>query len=220
MMQHVGGGFPYVQQGLDVWFDGLLSEHTNDGWVDIIHGITFSNAGAVYDNNGFIIGTNKYLTSTDTYFRSIKSDGRSIEVVFEDYGGNTSTYAFILSANKNDGGICMAYSSWGYLYSSSSLGDSYLGPTLRNTYTSIGKKCVSINKNSAYINLSKYTDIINSSAETGGTVATIGCRYRSSVYSFPFNGKIYCIRIYDRTLSDEEILYNQGIDNERFNLGL
>lgn len=34
------------------------------------------------------------------------------------------------------------------------------------------------------------------------------------------NGSIYAIRIYNRQLSDREILINQKIDNARFGLGL
>lgn len=33
-------------------------------------------------------------------------------------------------------------------------------------------------------------------------------------------GNIYCIRIYDRELTAQEILANQAVDNTRFNLGL
>jgi hypothetical protein len=35
-----------------------------------------------------------------------------------------------------------------------------------------------------------------------------------------FKGIIHSIRIHNRILSEEEILYNQRIDNKRFNLGL
>jgi hypothetical protein len=35
-----------------------------------------------------------------------------------------------------------------------------------------------------------------------------------------FNGEIYAVRIYNRTLNAEEMLNNQLIDNERFGLGL
>lgn len=35
-----------------------------------------------------------------------------------------------------------------------------------------------------------------------------------------FNGNICAIRIYNRRLTDDEILYNQRVDNLRFNLGL
>lgn len=35
-----------------------------------------------------------------------------------------------------------------------------------------------------------------------------------------FDGRIYSVRIYNRRLTDDEILYNQRVDNLRFNLGL
>jgi len=34
----------------------------------------------------------------------------------------------------------------------------------------------------------------------------------------PFIGKIYCVRIYNRALSADEIQHNYKIDKERFNL--
>ena len=36
----------------------------------------------------------------------------------------------------------------------------------------------------------------------------------------PLNGRIYAIRYYNRRLTDDEIIYNQRVDNVRFNLGL
>lgn len=41
---------------------------------------------------------------------------------------------------------------------------------------------------------------------------------RSSDWSRPFNGKIHCMRVYDRNLTAEEMIANQAIDNARFNL--
>ena len=53
----------------------------------------------------------------------------------------------------------------------------------------------------------------------GGTFSTwitVGDRYNDS--SFPFTGKVFSIRVYDRVLSQEEISYNYMIDKERFGL--
>ena len=41
---------------------------------------------------------------------------------------------------------------------------------------------------------------------------------RSSDWSRPFNGKIHCMRVYDRNLTAEEMIVNQAIDKARFNL--
>lgn len=41
---------------------------------------------------------------------------------------------------------------------------------------------------------------------------------RSSDWYRPFNGKIHCMRVYDRNLTAEEMIANQVIDNARFNL--
>ena len=49
-----------------------------------------------------------------------------------------------------------------------------------------------------------------------GTYSYIGRRSNGNY----FYGKIYSIRIYNRTLTEAEILANQNVDNLRFNLGL
>ena len=41
---------------------------------------------------------------------------------------------------------------------------------------------------------------------------------RSSDWSRPFNGKIHCMRVYDRNLMAEEMIANQAIDKARFSL--
>ena len=41
---------------------------------------------------------------------------------------------------------------------------------------------------------------------------------RSSDWSRPFNGKIHCMRVYDRNLTAEEMIANQAIDKARFRL--
>ena len=41
---------------------------------------------------------------------------------------------------------------------------------------------------------------------------------RSSDWSRPFNGKIHCMRVYNRNLTAEEMIANQAIDKARFGL--
>lgn len=48
---------------------------------------------------------------------------------------------------------------------------------------------------------------------------TVGINYPNN-NTFNYRGYFHAARIYDRDLSAEEMLHNQQIDNERFNLGL
>lgn len=47
---------------------------------------------------------------------------------------------------------------------------------------------------------------------------TIGTNTRNSASEYLFRGRIHCIRVYSRYLSDEERLYNYTVDKVRFNL--
>ena len=63
--------------------------------------------------------------------------------------------------------------------------------------------------------LSSRVTIITSSNMYSGEVELFN---RSSDWSRPFNGKIHCMRVYDRNLTADEMIANQAIDKARFNL--
>lgn len=87
--------------------------------------------------------------------------------------------------------------------------------------TSIKKGVTSLSLNNCISNGIKITNYesFGSFAPNSGNRFTIGYRQYSSV-EMRLLGEIYCIRMYNRTLTDNEILHNQRIDNRRFNLGL
>ena len=48
----------------------------------------------------------------------------------------------------------------------------------------------------------------------------IGCRMKNGVNEKFFKGTVHAIRVYDTILTMAEMLANQKVDNQRFNLGL
>lgn len=46
----------------------------------------------------------------------------------------------------------------------------------------------------------------------------LGAEAGSAAGAKSLNGKVYCLRVYNRALSDEELQHNLKIDKERFNL--
>ena len=49
------------------------------------------------------------------------------------------------------------------------------------------------------------------------TVMAVGSNpYQATQGSSPLTGRVYCVRIYDRVLSDEELAYNYALDKKRF----
>lgn len=61
--------------------------------------------------------------------------------------------------------------------------------------------------------------VTNTGNEAGKGAICIGCYSNGNVYSV-FKGNIYAIRIYSGHLTAAQMLANQKVDNERYNLGL
>lgn len=82
-----------------------------------------------------------------------------------------------------------------------------------------GKFTVSQNKDRTIYNINEtYTNNNTASWTTSNTQKMYLGNFSAAANHLPFT--IYCIRIYNRRLSADEMQYNQAIDNKRFNIGL
>ena len=89
-------------------------------------------------------------------------------------------------------------------------------------HTNQAKTTYSISRARAYENCIGQSFSTNKGYMTGANSKIIvggSGRGASDIYDV-FNGQIYSIRIYNRQLTEAEVLNNQRIDNTRFNLGL
>lgn len=226
-MQQGGGDGEYIQDGLVFWLDGINKGAIDGSWVDLIGGVRFENHGAIITEDGFRVGYSMWLEAADPIFSTFIADTHTIEVVVEDLGGNNDIYNFIFSTNYLYKGICLTYYNYlgEYLYIKS-CADQGLGgydvPTKSFLRTdNFSKKTISLNEDFGILNTQPLNEYTDKFATSYGDFATIGCRYRIDTgYSFFFYGVIKCIRIYNRKITQAEMIHNQQVDNERFNLGL
>lgn len=198
----------YIKAGKIFHLDGINKGNTENAWTDLVGGIVYTNYNVTPLGNGWSFpGTNGvYLGKSGTQFAG--SANRTIEVCF--YNKVESTlFLFVDGTNITDS-ICLI------------IDKSYKALFLQNkqTYdffpTKDNPHCVSLNQD---VGLYDGSEVQKSTSTYWGSDSNsyIGRRCRTGN---PYNGYIYSIRIYDRKLSAAEMLHNQQVDNERFNLGL
>ena len=155
------------------------------------------------------------LSATDTASTFLAAKSGTLEIV---YRSRTGTGSQVIM--QSTGAAGMAFSIWETSkilpYTSSSqaaqLSFSFTSGTETNL---VAVRYVSGAPVTAIANGSALSPANASSWASPGSETIIGNRYtKASANSFP--GSIYAIRLYDRQLTDPEILANQSIDRQRF----
>lgn len=224
MMQAVA--MDYVQDGFELWLDGINKGSTYDSiWVDLINGVTFQNAGDVqsYSDHFRFNGSNySYFFHNDLdYFRDsttvelvAKRDINAWMSVFVSGGQNApdkvKPASFRFNTNNAIGIDAMVQTSQGR-------------PTYYAQVNTTNTKCtISANVVRAFVNGIECTTGTDPLGYSTMEKAIIGGRWwLNSFYSTGrFIGDLYCLRLYNRILTEQEMLHNQQVDNIRFNLGL
>lgn len=191
----------YVQDGLVFWLDGIDKGEGADTWVEKKNGYVFTNHGAVFNPDHVYLDGTAYLDN-NTATTALSGSG-TIEVVYEQDG----SFGTIIFPAYTGSSLC------GYSIES---GRYILWATRTNRpryLNSPQKASVSISLARAMANGVSLTQ--NSQtyiSQASGDIAYIG-RRPSGKY---FTGKLYCIRVYDRQLTEEEVLANYVVDCQRF----
>lgn len=208
--------YGYIKDGKIFHLDGIDKGDTADAWTEIVNGYIFSKFGSVSElTNGWTFpgNTSSYLE----HLGNVMPDNydATVEICFIPQIQSASILAS--SADSGNVGRIQLYKS----------GNAYTFVNRKNTITyttTSGKKYTfSMNLNGGLFNGTQVN--INSSTDywssvDSGTRIRIGCRFNANNNTNPFKGTIYAIRAYNRRISFEEMLHNQQVDNERFNLGL
>lgn len=211
---------PYVTDGLVFYLDGIEQGSTAGAWTDLVGGIVFTqkSSGVIFnsDNVQFPGSTNKCLVSSIDGSGVIPSSvSATIEVCYDNTSGATNKSLFY--GGKFNPGLSFHINNttdiiWG-------VGNS--NTPARGIHTNQAKTTYSISRARAFENFVAMTFGSVSYVSAGSTKIIVGGsgRNASNFYDV-FNGKIHAIRIYNRQLTEEEVLANQVVDNTRFNLGL
>lgn len=204
------GGGPkedgYVTSGLVFHLDG--ADATTNKWIDKIGGVEFDMHNVTLDDAGGVVfsGTGSYGNHPNNL--NFPSSTHMIEVVVKRASVDMSCVFMINEANN----VAFGFSS-GIDYIITKSGKS----NPKTTWAVIDNDIhvYSVNTNNAFDNgnimRSRSTDTWH--LRQGGTF--VGSR---SADNGAFKGTVYQIRIYNRQLSDEEILHNQAVDMVKYGI--
>lgn len=196
---------PYITDGLVFWLDGINKGKSSAGWQDLISKNVFPwIARTTQGENCVIFGSG----STSMYNNKVPIFGTNSTIEGCCSGSSNSRWQIVFIQNimmlaRDDTGKQLTFKT-------KRTGGRF-NVTVPTTFTA------SANDNVALVNGVKSTTIQNSdwNAASG---TNIGARGGNGAYSYV--GNVHSIRVYNRLLTEEEMLFNQQVDNERFNLGL
>lgn len=204
---------PYIENGLVFYLDGINKGRNANAWTDLIGGIVFQNSGATEIANGWETGSGKKLINSGTV--NFPSSTCTIEAVLIRNGYMTGGQVDVF--NSLTGGATVLSFDNSKIYMARAQNDGAINCNAAALYDGTPLPlCISIRPGLAVVNGTSYTSSSGSSIGTA-TYNSIGSRGNGN---YPLVGSIHAIRIYNRQLTAEEMLYNQQIDNDRFNLGL
>ena len=229
-----GSASLYVQDGLIACWDGI--ENAGAGihdpaaavWKDLVAGREFALTGVTVNDDRMTFAGSATsfgnLSAADTTSTFVAAKNGTMEIV---YASPTivsgQNYQILLQSTASAG---LAFG----LYTSSSI-------IAYTTSTTTGKPVLSFTSGTATNSVSvRYSSCVPASAIANGETQSllssnnywgspdasgttfIGVR-ASKANNTHFPGSIYCIRLYNRQLTDEEIVANHAIDNMRFRDG-
>lgn len=196
----------YIRDGLVLWLDAIDRGGVTGSWVDIIGGHIFQGVNNPTFGPDYVATSQSdggYLINET--FPVYSSDEATIEVAISDHTDSTQ---IIFMPKSSAGGIAFGlYNNTGIIWCSDH----------RNSIAmATGVKTASIRYSLAIVNGQSATLSDGNVWSGGSSYNHIGRRSSGNTYT----GKIHAIRIYNRRLSESEMLHNQKLDNKRFNLGL
>ena len=195
---------PYISDGLIFWLDGIYKNQSiGVDWEDLIGGVKFyggvNNSDNFYIGAGFqspetVLDANENYTVEAVLMFNVNSPNMSILSC-----GNTTTNKVLIAGfGNNQYGVLQNQAPW----------ICNMSKDVKHTISANLERCVQ-----------NYQEITSQSPDKKSFNEPGDGWYlgRRSIANF-FN--IYCIRIYNRRLTIDEMKANQAVDNTRFNLGL
>lgn len=215
MAQRVEPEPQYVTDGIILWLDGINKGGTDGNWTDLVNGHVFTNRGCTVLSDGFSFDGvdddmmnstfNTVTTPMDNTIEVVVSavDATGVHAIFcaGAPAGNKNTKRFYVAITTQL--VCLATTS------------SY--PTISTPTPAAVHSIVSCPDGGLYINGVAATPAANGYYNFQGASNRIGSGYYPTTVRHRFKGTIHAIRIYNRSLTAEEVAHNYALDLQRFN---
>lgn len=195
----------YIKDGLVFHLDG--ADATTSQWVDKVGGVVFTMKNVTLDGNGGVVFNGSAYGNYSANL-NFPSSSHTIEITLNKTNQTGLQVAFMINASNM---VAFGFSS-GSDYIVTKSGNS----NARKTWnTGSGLHTYSVTNSTAYKDKAVMTQRGTDTwyLKTGGTF--VGTRTTDNGL---FRGTIYQIRIYNRTLTADEIKHNQSIDIEKYNI--
>ena len=210
----------YIQDGLIFQLDGFEKGSVNNAWVDLVGGYVFEFVSGMSSKNNCVEFTSNRteIFSTDGTIQCMRNSA-TIEVVHKNNGGITQAFTFTGGVSGSLAFGC-EYNSSGQLTRVVQSTTWYPSNTRAPSQTILASD---VNTISITDTTSMFNGVIggNGSGWVNSPITEQKIIVGSNTTgSRLFVGELYAVRVYNRNLSTDEMLFNQQVDNSRFNLGL
>ena len=216
---------PYITDGLIAMFDAEwnLGLGKHDGNLATWNDITNMSFNGGFDGSGYIWGSN-FLQLNNTSFNFIHlnllqyliDDSLSVELIYKPLSASSGTYHDVIMINPST-----TRGFWVYGNSTYSINNIFYrsrGASPTTSYLSGRWSDQELKKISLYG--TKFVDGENEITLNSGGTTYLG----TNIIGFNRNKNsklnLYCIRIYNKVLSQAEITHNALIDKKRFGLNI
>ena len=211
MMSAQGAGDDYIKGGLVLFLDGL-SGLTETSWADKVDpSRTFSLINCAVGQNGGAVfnGISSY-----GFLENATVSGLTVEACY--YCNSSSSSFGVFSQPRR---ISLLRSAASKVIATLQSGDStyYDFPMspISGGFVTLSACNVTVSDRAVKNEVAVVDKARTSFSTNYSTDAYIGCRMASKKDWF-FGGTLYALRIYDRLLTEEEMIWNQSIDRTRF----
>ena len=205
----------YITDGLTNWWDGIYKGGTSGTWKYLVGDIDLTVQGNVSESQKGWNLSGGYLLSADNKYISETYPNATIEAVFrvDSIASGKTVFVFVSGSNSPEKPILSIASDNRVI-----IGDK----TGRSAFTITNWKGnpqrVSITYNNCLINGVTPASATATYKNNNNAYTYVGRRSSSYSDNSTFTGEVYCIRVYNRQLTTEEMAHNQEVDVRRFGL--
>ena len=198
----------YITDGLIFYLDGIDKGSTANAWTDLVGGMVLTGTATFGDNGVTFDGVN--VLHSDTELPQDSAEPLyTIEVCCSDV--STKGIVFISRNYATASAVCVNLTT-GQFFNNNSV-NSLPPAVIPQTFT------CSVNADARLLNGMQVTGYGNMNAWSNGGTNVGGRKWPGSITNGVV-GTVHSIRVYNRRLTEEEMLHNQTIDIKRFNLNI